>query len=87
LLSDKNSDDEDDDKTLTVNATPVAFHGILKDKIPLKPKFFDLDVETVWPPVRPQTLQPITSNEPVSQYMFLRMFPALVKVFLDNQDY
>jgi hypothetical protein len=86
LLSDENSDDNNNNKTLTVNVTPVAFHGILKDKMPLKPKFFDSDVETVWPPVRPRTLRPITSNEPVSQYMFLRTFLAPVKVFLDDQD-
>ena len=83
--SDKDGENEDseDDKTLVVDAIPVAFHGIPKDIIPVKPRFFDSD-STLWPPVRPRTLRAVRNNEPVSGFTFLKTFPAPVKVTDDS---
>ena len=62
------------------DAIPVVLNGIPKDiGIPTKPQFLD-NVGYVWPPVHPNTLQAITANEPVSNFMVLKTFTAEVKV-------
>jgi hypothetical protein len=60
----------------------MNFHGIPKDTIPVKPKFFNHNNDRPWPPLRPRALRAITANEPVSESRFvvLRTFLAMVKV-------